>query len=301
MKKAVVDIGTNTIHLIIAEILENQKFTVLKKVSKFIRIARDGTDPISEESIQRALYCLHDYSEIINQYACEVVEFIGTEALRSATNKDEILLRIKDVTGYDVRIVSGDEEAQFIYLGSKMALPEMEGNFMIMDIGGGSVEFIIANQKKLIWKKSYKIGVQYLFTYFNPSDPISQEEIGHISKYLFDQLEELRIMLNKFPIRTLVGASGSFEIVAGLTNTGFFDKRYAIINQDDFIYTYDKWVFTTLDQRLTNNHINPDRAELLVMGLLLMKIVYDIVRPPHLYVSNYALREGVLTEINSMV
>ena len=251
MKKAVVDIGTNTIHLIIAEILENQKFTVLKKVSKFIRIARDGTDPISEESIQRALYCLHDYSEIINQYACEVVEFIGTEALRSATNKDEILLRIKDVTGYDVRIVSGDEEAQFIYLGSKMALPEMEGNFMIMDIGGGSVEFIIANQK--------------------------------------------------FPIRTLVGASGSFEIVAGLTNTGFFDKRYAIINQDDFIYTYDKWVFTTLDQRLTNNHINPDRAELLVMGLLLMKIVYDIVRPPHLYVSNYALREGVLTEINSMV
>ena len=171
MVKAVIDIGTNTIHLLIADVHTDNKFSILKRESRFIRIAQDGIDPISAESIERALYCLHDYTNYINQYDPETVDIIGTEALRSATNQLDILTRINDVTGREVRIVSGDEEAWYIYAGCRLALPALPGNFLIMDIGGGSVEFILADQDELIWKKSYKIGVQYLYTLFQPKNP----------------------------------------------------------------------------------------------------------------------------------
>lgn len=294
MLRAAIDLGTNTFHLIIAEVEQHRIIKIHKRISRVVRLAKDGFAPISEESIQRALLCLHDFAEIITQYEVEEVEVVGTEALRTASNQADILERIRHSTGFKVRLITGEQEALYNYIGCLEAIPKTNDNFLIMDIGGGSVEFIIANQVEILHLESVRIGVQHLFAQFRPSDPITPEEIKAIGTYLNLQLTDLRQAIDKFHPAYLVGVSGSFEIVADLTNSGFFDDRYAIIQLEAFNHCYDHMIYTTLDQRINSGKVTPDKAELLITGLVLMRYVVNMFTPTQILVSNYAVREGLL-------
>jgi len=294
MLRAAIDLGTNTFHLIIAEVEQHRIIKIHNRISRVVRLAKDGFAPISEESIQRALLCLHDFAAIITQYDVEEVEIVGTEALRSATNQADILERIRHSTGYEVRIISGEEEAMYNYISCLKAIPKTFENFLIMDIGGGSVEFIIGNQDEILYLQSVRIGVQHLFAQFCPSDPITPEEIKSIFTYLNLQLHDLRLAIDHSQPTYLVGVSGSFEIVAELTYSGFFDDRYATILIDAFVQCYDQMIYTTIDERINTGKVTPDKAELLITGLVLMRQVVNMFTPTQILVSNYALREGLL-------
>jgi exopolyphosphatase/guanosine-5'-triphosphate,3'-diphosphate pyrophosphatase len=296
MKKAVIDIGTNTFHLIIAEISDNRINRIIFRESRYIRIAKDGYNPISEASIQRGLECLTDYMVLIEAHESPPVEIIATQALRSASNQTDILQRMQEVTGITVTIISGEQEAKLVYNGCLAAIPTLSNDFLIIDIGGGSVEFILANNTGIQFLSSIKIGVQYLYSMFNPSDPITDADIQAIYQYIESQSPHLQSFLDQHKPKVIIGTSGSFEILANLVNAEFINNKYANIPVNDFYHCFQQMIHTTLSERMASPLINPTRAELLICGLLVMKYWIDKLQPAQLLVSSYALREGALID-----
>ena len=181
MKNAIIDLGTNTFHLLIVE----DKNTLFKD-SVPAKIGKGGISQgiISEEGIQRALTVLKRFKQIIDEQGvrAERVFATGTSAIRNAGNKEEFVKRVLEETGIQIQVISGDKEAELIYFGVKEAVDITETS-MIMDIGGGSVEFIICNNEKIFWKQSFEIGGQRLMDKFMKNDPISMRSVQQMNDY----------------------------------------------------------------------------------------------------------------------
>ena len=156
MNIASIDIGTNTVILLIAEITENK----ISKLLNEFRIPRIGKGlipggRINEEKINEFLNIMLDYKSIINQYKCEKIFAIATNAFRIASNSQEILNLIKTKTGIVIEIISGELEAEFSFLGVISDLTNLNSNVLVIDIGGGSTELILGRSDKIIFKKSF--------------------------------------------------------------------------------------------------------------------------------------------------
>ena len=172
---AVLDLGTNTFNIVIAE--GNQKeFQILYEEKVAVKIGRGGIQQkiIIQEAQQRALKAMQYYQDILQNYQVDLenVYAFATSAFRNAQNGEDLAALITEITGIEVPIISGAQEATYIYQGVNHALDLSERTNLIMDIGGGSVEFIIANKNRIFWKRSYEIGAQRLWTKFMKNDPI---------------------------------------------------------------------------------------------------------------------------------
>src|SRR6478609_9893114 len=138
----------------------------------------------------------------------------GTSALRSAQNGNEIIERIKSETGIEAQIISGELEAEYIYRGVRAAMKLGKEKSLIIDIGGGSVEFIIGNEDKIFWSRSFDIGGQRLLEKYHKHDPIIQEEINNLNAHFSETLNSLLKELDTHKPKTLVGSSGTFDTLS---------------------------------------------------------------------------------------
>jgi exopolyphosphatase/guanosine-5'-triphosphate,3'-diphosphate pyrophosphatase len=176
---------------------------------------------------------------------------------------------------------------------------------LILDIGGGSNEFIIADKNNIYWKKSYPLGVARLLAKFKPSDPISIEEIEFISNYLEERLSDLFEEIKKHKISTLVGASGSFETIAAMiraddpnfeSETGTVPESVNI-DLADFENLYQKLINSTLKERKQMKGLESMRLEMIVVATLIVKFILQKLKLQRLIQSNFALKEGVIYEV----
>ena len=173
MQIAILDLGTNTFNLVIAENDEQGAPAFIYKKELPVEIGKDGIHKghIKPEAIERAVKALHLHLETIKKYGITNFYAFATSAVRDAANNKEFTERIYTETGIVVKILSGEEEAEWIYEGVKYAGVLSDKTSIIMDIGGGSAEFIIASRHTLFRKKSYPLGVTRLYEMFFPSDP----------------------------------------------------------------------------------------------------------------------------------
>jgi exopolyphosphatase/guanosine-5'-triphosphate,3'-diphosphate pyrophosphatase len=230
---AIIDLGTNTFHLLIAEV-SGKGYCITHRERLAVKLGMGGINRslITEGGIQRAMVALQSFKNHIDQLHIDKVYAFGTSALRSATNGQEVILKIKAVTGIDVRIISGDREAEFIYEGVNPAVDMSEGRSLIIDIGGGSVEFIIGNHNGIFWKESFEIGAQRLLEKFHRHDPIQVEDINLLNEYIHDSLSSLRKALIEFNPTILVGSSGTFDTLSDI-----FCSKYHILKTPEEIET----------------------------------------------------------------
>lgn len=185
MKKAVIDLGTNTFHVLI---FEDKKLVFNQSIAAKIGMGGISEGIISEEGIQRALSVLTQFRGIIETYGIDIndVKAFGTSAIRNASNQETFVERIRQETGIRITVISGDKEAQLIYQGVLAAMPIPETS-LVMDIGGGSVEFIIGKENTILWKQSFEIGGQRLIDKFMKTDPISRRSIDFMDDFLREQ------------------------------------------------------------------------------------------------------------------
>lgn len=218
---AAIDIGTNTAHLLVVE-LPSQKqifspFRILHKEKIATKIGEGGISNgfITEAAQERLLKALHQFCEVLEYYeiAPESVHTIATSAFRNASNQKELVTKIQKEMGLQVQVISGDEEAELIYYGVKAALKIGKCNALIMDIGGGSVEFIVCNAEKMLWKQSFEIGAQRLLDRFMQNEKISSSERQALNNFLEQTLSPLSEILKIYPIEVLIGCSGTFDII----------------------------------------------------------------------------------------
>ncbi len=298
---AIVDCGTNTFNLLIGQ-LEEGKWKLLFSNKIPVKIGAGGFADklITSARMARGIDALVQYHLVCKTFGVERNFVFATSALRDAKNASVFIDKIKSLTGWKVNVISGDEEANLIFQGVRQSL-HLDGlNALIMDIGGGSTEFIISQNGQDVWRKSYPLGVSRLFEQIQPKSRISQQDLQGFKSILDEQLADLKSALKEFPCDTLVGSSGSFDTLLALhqqmqkSTTPIDEERAQEIPIASLSSIYMQMMGSTLEERLKNPVIPTIRAEYMPLSCYLVKYVLDIHPFQKVLRSPFALKEGVI-------
>ncbi len=299
MKVAIIDLGTNTFHLLIAEI-EGDKPKIIYKTNEPVRLGEDITKAnlIIPTAFKRGITCLQEFKKTIDFYSIETIKAVATSGVRSAKNGQDFVKAAKEQAGISINIIDGEEEANYIYEGVKWS-GAITQPALIMDIGGGSTEFILCDAEKLIWKKSYNIGAARLMQSFFKSDPISSDDQCTIENHLNDQLTALITICNIHRPQILIGSAGAFESFAGMINTELDLKKISTANIN--FEAYLKLALTLInanhEERARMNGLVPLRVDMIVMAALLTNYVLEKLNIKQIALSTYDLKMGVLANL----
>jgi exopolyphosphatase/guanosine-5'-triphosphate,3'-diphosphate pyrophosphatase len=209
--------------------------------------------------------------------------------LRRAENASYFIQQVYEKTGIEVAVISGDEEALLIAGGVHLAIPFIKEKVLIMDIGGGSVEFIISEGETIYWSKSFPLGISILYNYFHKKDPISEEEV--------DKLIHLMAILRIHNVNHLVGASGTFDVLDDfLSDRSIKNKHATTVSVHHVFPVLDEIIKKSLAQRLEYKEIPETRAEMIVAAMVLIKFILTAGKFSSLTYSSFAMKEGILRE-----
>lgn len=299
--KAVIDLGTNTFHLLIAAV-RPQGIQEIYQEQLPVKIGAGGIQQgyITEAALKRGLSALQHFKDIIDEYGITEVKATGTSAIRNARNGGEFLVEVKRRFGFLVNFISGDREAELIYRGVEASFPFPDEPLMVMDIGGGSVEFIIGHKSEILWKQSFEIGAARLLEKFMPSDPLMSEEEKAIDEWLSIQLQPLKSGIQIIQPKMMVGSAGSFETLLEMISMDLglsypsltpFAHEPSPNAIEDFFQLVLK---STEEERRRFRGLVEFRVDMIVVATLLLRHVYHAFGFHRLIASNYALKEGLL-------
>jgi exopolyphosphatase/guanosine-5'-triphosphate,3'-diphosphate pyrophosphatase len=293
-KAAVIDLGTNTFNLLITE---GEKSIYTEKVA--VKLGQGGISKgvITSEAFDRAIEAMKSFKAKADEWGVEKMAAIGTSALRNASNATELIKKIREVTGIEVKVISGDEEAELIYKGVRRAIEIGNTVSLVMDIGGGSVEFIICNGSGIFWKRSFEIGGQRLLDRFHNHDPITSEESKALLFFLNEELKPLAEKVEELQPELLIGSSGTFDTLAeiDILKKGLnisYNKEYELSGAD-FNVLYTEIIAKDRAERMKIPGMIEMRVDMVVVACLLIKFVLDEFNLKKIAISAYALKEGV--------
>lgn len=304
MKIAVIDLGTNTFNLLIVEKDNNGGYKKLSSNRIPVKLGEGTINKgfIAEVPFNRGITALKEYSKIIQEQKIEKVVALATSAIRTAENGMDFVAKAKQEAGIDVEVIDGNREAELIYFGNRKAV-KMNGDLsLIMDIGGGSTEFIIADKDKIIWKQSFLLGAARLLELINPSNPITQDEIKKLYDYFDVQLLPLKQACEKNKPLELIGSSGAFDSVVDMmageySTETLSDKTEYEIDLKKYFPLSEKIIASTYEQRLKTKGLIEMRADMIVISCLFLNYVLKNYGLKKLRVSTYSLKEGVIFNI----
>jgi exopolyphosphatase/guanosine-5'-triphosphate,3'-diphosphate pyrophosphatase len=222
---------------------------------------------------------------------------MGTAALRTASNGADFVKQVKSEMGIDIELIDGSREAELIHKGVIQAVPFEAKNYMIMDIGGGSVEFIIANVKEVLWAQSFPVGAAVLLKKFHQEDPISIKQRTLLKEYLEEIVTPMFPVLQKYPVDTLVGASGTFDILEDALTRHKPHPLYGIIPMESYQAFFEKVIPISLAERSAMTEVPDNRADMIVVALLLLDFAVQKANIQSIIASAYAMKEGMLAEM----
>ena len=294
VRAASIDLGSNSTRLLIADIT-NGTITTIYKEHQVTRMADklSETKIISKEAIKRVLKVLSGYFKTINKNNIENIQIVGTAALRDATNSEEITQLIEKKFGFEVDIVSGEEEGVLTSVGVLNSLGSLE-NFLIVDIGGRSTEFIYDYDKKIV-SKSINIGVVSLSELFFDKLPPPEKSVLLAREYIENNLLES----NLFHGRLLVGVAGTFTSLASifLEQTQFNEKEIHLteLKNEDVFKISNELLHLNEPQIITKyKGLDPKRAKTIQAGILLAKEIISKYNVNSIKVSNSDILEGLI-------
>ncbi|MES2455309.1 MAG: exopolyphosphatase [Bacteroidota bacterium] len=296
MKAAVIDLGTNTFHLIIAELAAKEPH-ILYKTNVPVRLGqgRINDNIIIPEAFERGIQTLKDFKQSIGQYRATEVHAIATSAVRSASNGQDFVDAASDLAGIDIKIISGDLEAEYIFKAVR-ATGVISETSLIMDIGGGSTEFIICNDEQLLWKKSYNIGAARLMQAYFKTDPISISAKQAINDRLTVELPDLSEACIKYQPKHLIGSAGAFETFAAmlLKNVSIRDLKSAALPLEEYQQLSSILIASSHAERAEMPDLIKLRVDMIVIAAILTDYVIALSGITQLYLSTYDLKMGVL-------
>jgi len=296
---AVIDLGSNTFHLLICEIHSHGSWVTIHKEREYVKLADGGLDLIDEHAIQRAIDAMLRFRDLIKKYEVTNTRAIGTAALREARNGVDVAEKLSMVSGIRIEIIDGQHEAKYILAGIQSVLPDLDQYGLIMDIGGGSVEFILFKKKDVAFAESFKIGVAVLYDTYHQSDPISIRDIRLLETELDEKLESLIEILKKNQPYYLIGASGSFEVLYDVLPKNITNTHWAELELTGVIEILNTVILANIDERRRMHEIPEERIDYIVVAYILIRYLFKKVAPEKLYYCEYALKEGVVVEMIS--
>ena len=296
MRTAVIDLGTNTFNILIADVFAS-KFTVVHSEKEGVALGMGGINEniISPDAFERGLATLRHFNFICIHHRVDVINAFGTSALRGASNSQEFIDQVNDELGIIVNIISGEKEADLIYKGVQWSY-DFEKPGVIMDIGGGSTEFIFAHKQGMSDLISLNIGVSRIYQELKLNDPLTQSDVLLITNWLD---EKANGFFDGKKEDLLIGASGSFETFYELIYNKPFPENKLKCVEVNMIRLNEmiEWViYSTQKERDKNEFIIPIRKKMAPIAAVKTKWVIEKLGITRTLISRCSLKEGALRE-----
>jgi exopolyphosphatase / guanosine-5'-triphosphate,3'-diphosphate pyrophosphatase len=298
-----IDIGTNTILCLIAELKSDSGFDVIDDLAEITRLGQgvDRARQISQEGEQRSLQVLRHYLERCRRLNVEEIIAVGTSALRDAQNSAEVRARIKQQLGVEVRVISGDEEAAYAFLAVQKGLALADDELLVVDVGGGSTEFIRGNAVGISQAVSANIGTVRLTEQFLHSDPVRKEEYEKMIIVIERELTRLpHKWLKDGSALSLVGIAGTFTTLSAVEKKLL---RYAHAEVHGSCLTLSEvrrqaalFQAKTIEERKAIPGLEPGRADVMLAGAILVERIMTAFHFEQVIVSDQGVRYGLLHE-----
>jgi exopolyphosphatase / guanosine-5'-triphosphate,3'-diphosphate pyrophosphatase len=300
---AAIDIGTNSIHLVVARPKGNNRFEVLDREKEVVRLGAGSGDMkrLSPDAIERGVGALRRFRQIADRAGAEI-RAVATSAVREAENRDEFLQRARAEAGMEVDVVSGTEEARLIHLGVLQALPVFDRRHLLIDIGGGSTEFVIGEAGEMLDARSLKLGAIRLTDRFLRDVPLKRKAVEECRRYLRTFLLPVVRMVGVHGFAVAVGSSGTILNMAEMARAQRDEPPLqqasgATLGAEDVhrvVRALTK--ASTADERLAVPGLDPRRVDIIVGGALILEEAVTSLGIRELIVSDFALREGLLLD-----
>ncbi len=304
---AILDLGTNTFHLLICElrasIQTKQQNVIVFKKKQYVKLASGGIDYIEEAAWKRGMETLFHFKTIIDAYEVQEIYAFGTAGLRTAQNGNRFIETVGENVGINISLIDGEKEAELICRGVRQAVNLGSNKVLIMDIGGGSVEFIIADNENLYWKKSFPIGAAVLKNAFHKKEPFGVEGVLLLRQFFDAELYPVRDILKVHKCKTLIGASGTFDSIVDMQlaqenkTRAVTQKDAHLINIEYFNQLTAYLIKCNLQKRLKIPGMISERAEMIVVACVLIDYVIKEFDINNIIQSEFAMKQGILWEV----
>jgi len=296
-KYAIIDLGSNTFHLLIASVDENLKVHIHFKERVYVKLAQEGVGKIGNTPFRRGIETLKKFRFLLDEYGVKRYRALGTATLRKASNAPDFLKEALETAEIDIEIIQGEEEAKLIYKGVLAANGEISDKAMIMDIGGGSVEFIVYSKDQIHWYESFPVGVAVLKNKFQNTGPMTPDILNSINDWLNEKLHTLRLALDRHQPTLLIGASGTFEVLDEAMGIPSSNENFRNIDFSNF-HNICNQILQANEQEIQDlEWIPAERKDLIQVAFALLLWVIKESNIKEIAISQYAMKEGAIFQI----
>ncbi len=298
-----IDIGTLTCRLLVGRVSADEQLEELHGERRILRLGEgvDREGSLQDSAMSRVLDTLREWRRVIQDFKPEAVSVVATSAVRDAANRDAFLDQIRRGTGFEVEVLTGDEEARRTLLGIRSGLPRGVSDVLGLDIGGGSTEFILDRKGSQPVVLSLELGVVRLTERLLRNDPPTREELEAARTFIRTQLEKARTVVGDVHGTSLVGTAGTITTLAAMDlRLEIYDKarihNYRL-TLDAVRTLEDALLSRTSAERRALPGLEPDREDLIVGGTLILLGVMNGFGFRDCLVSDLGLREGLLIHL----
>ncbi|MFW2334713.1 Ppx/GppA phosphatase family protein [Ilumatobacter sp.] len=305
--KAAIDIGTNSMHLVVARLAEHGGFEMLTSEKEMVRLGQGGGEmkSLAPDAIERSLDALARMKEVAGSFGDVEIAAVATSAVREAHNRHEFLEPARDRVGVPVEVISGFEEARLIHLGVLQALPVFDRRLLVVDIGGGSTEFCVGAGDRVIEARSMKLGAIRLTQRFladvaadDRDGSVDRKAVKECRTYVRSALAPVAHELGGHQPEITVGSSGTASTLAEMALARRGEKprhlNGATLGAAELRDVVDELTSRTTAERLDLPGLDAKRVDIIVAGALLLDEIFRAFSIEEMTISDYALREGVL-------
>jgi exopolyphosphatase/guanosine-5'-triphosphate,3'-diphosphate pyrophosphatase len=298
-----IDIGTLTCRLLIADLASGHPLTELRSDRRILRLGEgvDQTKRLSSAAMDRVIHCLQEWRYVIDGYHVEATAVVATSAVRDAANRDEFLERVKREAGFEVEVISGEEEARRTLLGIRSGLPVGVTDILALDIGGGSTEFILDRPDRKPIVQSIDIGVVRLCERVLHHDPPSDGEVRQAREWVRRETKTAVAEMTGFETATFVGTAGTVTSLAAMAQKLPTYESARIHNYVLKLETIRELEQTLLSgtkaERVGLPGLEKNREEVIAAGAIIIRTIMETLGLQSVLVSDLGLREGVLIDL----
>ena len=302
MKIGTIDIGTNSMRLLIAD-YKNNKIENRKKYINITRIGQGVDDKgyITEEALERNLNALKEFADKCIEEKCEKVYCMGTSALRDSKNGQDFVNRAKELTNIDVKIICGEEESNLGFMGVLEGAGGDKSNYiLVLDIGGGSTEFIVGNEDGIKFCKSENVGALRMTEKFITTDPISDEEFNKMSDFIEKTISSTLDKIKGMHVSKLVGIGGAITSLSAMNQQlevySMEKVHNSVVTKKDLEKILQNLKKMTLNDKKTIKGLQPKRADIITAGVKILHIVMEKLEIEKIMISEYDNLEGLICQ-----
>ena len=303
MNLAAIDIGTNSIHMIIVKATSQRSFDVLVQEKEMVKLGVGvfSQKEINQEAFAAGIETITRYVQLADKYGVDEIITAATSATREAKNGREFLDRIIHEVGVIPQLISGKEEARLIFLAVKRAIDIGENNALVLDIGGGSTEAVVGNQHEVLYKSSIKLGVLRLLDTVGHSDKLKKGEQESIKTFIAEKATKSLTKAKVFGFQKIIGTSGTIRSLgeAILINNGrqiINSVNAEILHKEDLDNLVDILVKQDQDQRSKISGIGVNRGDAIHLGGVLLSELLALAENKEIILCDASLREGLIID-----